>query len=87
MVELVTRNFWWPRVMTEIKWYMKGCDLWITSVLEWSNAYIRDMTEQEVKPGIEVSDNESYIIPFYHLLTLVLKTTCLLDIFRSLLLE
>jgi len=26
-VELVTRNFWWPRVTTEVKWYMEGCDL------------------------------------------------------------
>ena len=26
-VELVTRNFWWPRVMTEVKQYVKGCDL------------------------------------------------------------
>jgi len=27
MVELVTRNFWWPRVMTEVKQYVEGCDL------------------------------------------------------------
>jgi len=26
-VELVTRNFWWPRVTMEVKWYMEGCDL------------------------------------------------------------
>jgi len=26
MVELVTRNFWWPEVMKEMKQYMKGCD-------------------------------------------------------------
>jgi len=26
-VELVTRNFWWPRVTTEVKQYMKGYDL------------------------------------------------------------
>ena len=27
MVELVTRNFWWPRVTTEVKRYVEGCDL------------------------------------------------------------
>jgi len=27
MVELVTRNFWWPRVITEVKWYVEKCDL------------------------------------------------------------
>jgi len=27
MVELVTRNFWWPRVTVEVKRYMEGCDL------------------------------------------------------------
>jgi len=27
MVELVTRNFWWPRMTTEIKQYMEGCNL------------------------------------------------------------
>jgi len=27
MVELVTRNFWWPRVVTEVKQYVEGCDL------------------------------------------------------------
>ena len=26
MVELVTRNYWWPGVMREVKRYMKGCD-------------------------------------------------------------
>jgi len=26
-VELVTRNFWWPRVTVEVKRYMEGCDL------------------------------------------------------------
>jgi len=26
MVELVTRNFWWPGVMKEVKRYMEGCD-------------------------------------------------------------
>jgi len=26
-VELVTRNFWWPRVTTEVNKYMEGCDL------------------------------------------------------------
>jgi len=26
-VELVTRSFWWPRVTTEVKRYVKGCDL------------------------------------------------------------
>jgi len=26
-VELVTRNFWWPRVTMEVKQYMEGCDL------------------------------------------------------------
>ena len=26
MVELVTRNYWWPRVMKEIKRYVEGCD-------------------------------------------------------------
>jgi len=27
MVELVTRNFWWPRVTTGVKQYVEGCDL------------------------------------------------------------
>jgi len=26
-VELVTRNFWWPRVIIEVKRYVEGCDL------------------------------------------------------------
>jgi len=26
-VELVTRNFWWSRVMTEVKWYVERYDL------------------------------------------------------------
>jgi len=26
MVELVTRNFWWPGVTKEVKRYVKGCD-------------------------------------------------------------
>ena len=26
MVELVTRNYWWPGVMKEVKRYMEGCD-------------------------------------------------------------
>jgi len=26
-VELVTGNFWWLRVMTEVKWYVEGYDL------------------------------------------------------------
>jgi len=25
-VELVTRNFWWPRVTKEVKQYVEGCD-------------------------------------------------------------
>jgi len=25
-IELVTRNFWWPGVMKEVKRYMEGCD-------------------------------------------------------------
>jgi len=25
-VELVTRNFWWPGVMKEVKQYVEGCD-------------------------------------------------------------
>jgi len=27
MVELVTRNFWWPRVTVEVKQYVEGYDL------------------------------------------------------------
>jgi len=27
MMELVTRNFWWPGVTTEVKRYIEGCDL------------------------------------------------------------
>ena len=27
MVELVTRNYWWPGVMRDVRKYMKGCDL------------------------------------------------------------
>jgi len=27
IVELVTRNFWWPRVIIEMKQYMEGCNL------------------------------------------------------------
>jgi len=26
MVELVTRNFWWPGVTREVKRYVEGCD-------------------------------------------------------------
>ena len=26
MVELVTRNYWWPGIMKEVKRYMEGCD-------------------------------------------------------------
>ena len=26
-VELVTRNFWWPRVTVEVKQYVEGCEL------------------------------------------------------------
>jgi len=26
MVELVTRNYWWPRVTKEVKQYVEGCD-------------------------------------------------------------
>ena len=28
MVKFVTRNFWWPRVTMEVKWYVEGCDLY-----------------------------------------------------------
>jgi len=27
MVELVTRNYWWPGVIREVERYVKGCDL------------------------------------------------------------
>ena len=27
MVELVTRNYWWPGVTREVGWYVEGCDL------------------------------------------------------------
>ena len=27
-VELVTRNFWWPGVIKEVKQYVKGCDFY-----------------------------------------------------------
>ena len=26
MVELVTRNYWWPGVTKKVKQYVKGCD-------------------------------------------------------------
>jgi len=26
MAEMVTRNFWWPGVMREVKRYVEGCD-------------------------------------------------------------
>ena len=26
MVELVTRNYWWPEVTKEVKQYVEGCD-------------------------------------------------------------
>ena len=26
MVELITRNFWWPRITKEVKRYIKGCN-------------------------------------------------------------
>jgi len=26
MIELVTRNFWWPGVTKEVKQYVEGCD-------------------------------------------------------------
>ena len=28
MVELVTRNYWWPGVIREVGWYVEGCDLY-----------------------------------------------------------
>ena len=28
MVELVTRNFWWPGVIKEVKQYVKGCNVY-----------------------------------------------------------
>jgi len=27
MVELVTRNYWWPGVTRKVGWYVEGCDL------------------------------------------------------------
>jgi len=27
MTELVTRNFWWPRIMKEVKKYIERCDM------------------------------------------------------------
>ena len=27
MVELVTRNYWWPGVMRDVGKYVEGCDL------------------------------------------------------------
>ena len=27
MVELVTRNYWWPGVARKVGWYVEGCDL------------------------------------------------------------
>ena len=36
-VELVTRNFWWPGITKERKWYMEGCD-----VCQWN----KNHTEQ-----------------------------------------
>jgi len=27
IVELVTRNYWWPGVIKEVGWYVEGCDL------------------------------------------------------------
>jgi len=26
-VKLVTRNYWWPRVMRDVERYVEGCDL------------------------------------------------------------
>jgi len=26
-VELVTRNYWWPGVTREVRWYVEECDL------------------------------------------------------------
>ena len=28
MVEMVTRNFWWPGVTREVKRYVEGCDVY-----------------------------------------------------------
>jgi len=28
MIELVTRNFWWPGVTKEVKKYIEGCDVY-----------------------------------------------------------
>jgi len=28
MVELVTHNFWWPRIMKEVKQYVEGCNVY-----------------------------------------------------------
>ena len=26
-VELVTRKFWWPGIIKEVKWYVEGCNV------------------------------------------------------------
>jgi len=26
MIELVTKNYWWPGMMKEVKQYVEGCD-------------------------------------------------------------
>ena len=27
MIELVTRNYWWPEVIRDIEQYIEGCDI------------------------------------------------------------
>ena len=26
MYKLITRNYWWPRILEDIKWYVMGCE-------------------------------------------------------------
>ena len=41
MVELVTRNYWWPGVTREVGRYMKGCDL-----CQWIKNRTEEVTEK-----------------------------------------
>jgi len=50
MAEMVTRNFWWPGVMREVKRYVEGCDavtpeLKIPSKWRYKKTYGRILTK------------------------------------------
>ena len=57
MVELVTRNFWWPGVTKEVKRYMEGCDS------------CQQNKNQAVAPAGKLMPNEAPERPWTHITT------------------